>query len=99
MKKDTILFVSLDTHKKFHHAAYVEDGRGKTPVDYGQIPGSKIAITKLLRKLHPNSPMLKSTSSTRPVPVASGFIDTSLALAIVAMSCHHLKFPSTWRPR
>ena len=51
MKKDTILFVSLDTHKKFHHAAYVEDGRGKTPIDYGQIPGSKIAITKLLRKL------------------------------------------------
>ena len=59
MRKDTILFVSLDTHKKFHHVAYVEDGRGKTPVDYGQIPGSKLAITKLLRKLQSKFPSAK----------------------------------------
>ena len=56
MKKDTIIFVGLDTHKKFHHVAYIEDGRGKTPVDYGKITGSKIALTKLIRKLQSKYP-------------------------------------------
>ena len=56
MKKDTIIFVGLDTHKKFHHVAYIEDGRGKTPVDYGKITGSMIALTKLIRKLQSKYP-------------------------------------------
>lgn len=56
MSKDNIIFIGLDTHKKFHHVAYVEDGRGKSVVDYGQIAGSKIALTKLLRKLQSKYP-------------------------------------------
>jgi hypothetical protein len=51
IKKDTILFIALDTHKKFHHVAYVEDGRGNEVVDYGQIKGSKIALTQRNHKL------------------------------------------------
>ena len=35
MKKDNILFVSLNTHKKFYHVANAEDAQGKTPVDTG----------------------------------------------------------------
>ena len=34
MSEDTIIFIGLDTHKKHHHAAYMEDGRGKEVVDY-----------------------------------------------------------------
>ena len=56
MKKDNILFVGLDTHKKFHHVAYIQDGRGNSPVDYGKINGSKIALTKLVRKLQSTFP-------------------------------------------
>ena len=56
VKKDTIIFISLDTHKKFHHAAYVEDGRGKEVVDYGQIKGSKTALTQFLKKMQSKYP-------------------------------------------
>jgi len=56
VKKDTILFIALDTHKKFHHAAYIEDGRGKSVVDYGQIKGSKIALTRFLKKMQSKYP-------------------------------------------
>ena len=56
MSKDNIMFIGLDTHKKFHHVAYVEDGRGKSPVDYGRIAGSKTALTRLLRKLQSKYP-------------------------------------------
>ena len=61
MKKDNIIYIGLDTHKKFHHVAYIKDGRGKTAVDYGKIPGSKIALSKLVRKLQskfPNATLL-----------------------------------------
>lgn len=56
MKKDTILFIALDTHKKFHHVAYVEDGRGKEVVDYGPIKGSKTALTQFLKKMQSKYP-------------------------------------------
>ena len=50
MSEDTIIFIGLDTHKKHHHAAYMEDGRGKEVVDYGRIPSTKTALTKFLKK-------------------------------------------------
>ena len=61
MKKDNTIYIGLDTHKKFHQVAYIEHGRGKTAVDYGKIPGSKIALSKLVRKLQskfPNATLL-----------------------------------------
>ena len=56
MSEDNILFIGLDTHKKHHHAAYLEDGRGKLPVDYGRIPSTKGAITKFLKKMQSKYP-------------------------------------------
>ena len=56
MSDDNIVFIGLDTHKKFHHVAYLLDGRGHTPVDYGRIAGSKTALTQLLRKLQSKYP-------------------------------------------
>jgi len=56
MSEDTIIFIGLDTHKKHHHAAYMEDGRGKEVVDYGRIPSTKTALTKFLKKMQAKYP-------------------------------------------
>jgi len=56
MSEDTIVFIGLDTHKKHHHAAYTEDGRGREVVDYGRIPSTKTALTKFLKKMQAKYP-------------------------------------------
>ena len=56
MSEDTIIFIGLDTHTKHHHAAYMEDGRGKEVVDYGRIPSTKTALTKFLNKMQAKYP-------------------------------------------
>jgi hypothetical protein len=44
MKKHSMIFIELDTHKKFHEVAYCEEKREATPVHYVRIPSSKVSV-------------------------------------------------------
>ncbi len=50
MNKHSILFIGLDTNKKFSEVAHVEDQRGGKPTHYGRIKTTKAAITKLAQQ-------------------------------------------------
>lgn len=56
MRKHTILFIGLDTHKEFTEVAYIEDQRGAKPVHYGRITSTKAAIKKLARQFQSKYP-------------------------------------------
>lgn len=50
MRKDTLLFIGLDTHKESTEVAYVNDERGTMASHYGKIPTTKPALVKLARQ-------------------------------------------------
>jgi transposase len=50
MRKDTLLFIGLDTHKESTEVAYVDDNRGSAVQHYGKIPTTKPALVKLARQ-------------------------------------------------
>ncbi len=49
MRKDTLLFIGLDTHKESTDVAYVEDDRDSHCLHYGKIQTTKPALIKLAR--------------------------------------------------
>jgi len=56
MNKHSIVFLGLDTHKKFHEVAYCEEPRGASAVHYGRIPSSKVSVKKLIRQFESKYP-------------------------------------------
>ena len=50
MTKHNILFIGLDTHKKFVEVTFIEDNRGAQPIHFGRISSAKLAIKKLIRQ-------------------------------------------------
>jgi transposase len=58
MRKDTLLFIGLDTHKEFTEVAYSEDERTSSAQHYGKIKTTKPALVKLARQFvskYPNA--------------------------------------------
>ncbi len=49
MRKDTLLFIGLDTHKESTDVAYADDERGSPVLHHGKIPTTKPALIKLAR--------------------------------------------------
>lgn len=56
MRKDTLLFIGLDTHKEFTEVAYVDDERGSICQHYGKIKTTKPALVKLVRQFQSKYP-------------------------------------------
>ncbi len=57
MSKHSMIFIRLDTYKKFHEVAYCEEQRGAEPIHYGRIPSSKISVKKLLHQFESKYPV------------------------------------------
>ena len=58
MRKDTLLFIGLDTHKEFTEVAYCDDVRGSSCLHYGKIPTTKPALIKLARQFKSKYPSI-----------------------------------------
>lgn len=58
MRKDTLLFIGLDTHKESTEVAYVLDERASSCQHYGKIPTIKQAPTLLARSFISKYPMV-----------------------------------------
>lgn len=56
MKKDSILFIGLDTHKEFTEVVYCLDHRTSDFHHLGRVPSTKPAIGKLARQLQSKFP-------------------------------------------
>lgn len=56
MIEHSIVFIGLDTHKEFIEIAYIEDQRGATPIHFGRISSSKVAIKKFARQFQAKYP-------------------------------------------
>jgi len=44
MRKHSIMFIGLDTHKQFIAVAFAEDGREHRPVHLGRVPSNKAQL-------------------------------------------------------
>jgi transposase len=47
MRKDTLVFIGLDTHKEFIEVAYSENERTASAQHYGKIKTTKPALAKI----------------------------------------------------
>ncbi|SIO96635.1 hypothetical protein VSP9026_04438 [Vibrio spartinae] len=56
MIEHSIVFIGLDTHKEFIEIAYIEEQRGTTPIHFGRISSSKVAIKKFARQFQTKYP-------------------------------------------
>ncbi|RTR32143.1 IS110 family transposase [Shewanella atlantica] len=56
MRKHSIIFIGLDTHKEFIEVAYAEDGREHSPVHLGRVPSNKAQLRKLARQFESKYP-------------------------------------------
>jgi len=54
MRKHSIIFICLDTHKEFIEVAYAEDGREHRPVHLGRVPSNKAHLRKLIKGVSAN---------------------------------------------
>jgi len=65
MRKDTLIFIGLDTHKESTEVAYVDDGRTSSCQHYGKKMTTKPALVKLARQFVSKYPDSDLTARAR----------------------------------